>query len=142
MKALLLTIILLINIPNSVFLAKRGLIGRQERIEKIQDVNIKGTKGEDLYLAHKTSALFLFLGVYFKDEGYVLGIKKSYGSYYPLTQKQIVSFQDKGFLSNPLPKYEIPFFDYLIGYSLWIFLVFIIVTQLLKYRFKKQANSK
>ncbi|APU08793.1 hypothetical protein IZU89_00355 [Cellulophaga lytica] len=89
----MLTIILLINIPNSVFLAKRELIGRQERIEKISKVNIKGAKGEDLYLAHKTSALFLF-------------------------------------------------FNYIIGYSLWIFLVFIIVTQVLKYRFKKQANSK
>jgi hypothetical protein len=141
MKTLLLFVTFFITIPNTTFLAKRGLFGKQETIKKLQDVSIKGSKGEDLYLGYKTSALFVFFGVYFKDDGYVLGIKKGYGSYYPLDEKQIKEFQEQGHLPKPLPKYSISFFDYLMGYSLWIVLPFIIGFQILKHRYKKQAKA-
>ncbi len=141
MKTLTIIISLAIVMPNCTFLAKRGLLGKQESIKKIQDVTIKGSKGEDLYLAYKTSAQFVFLGLYFKDDGYVLGVKKKFGAYYPLSEKQITSFQEQGLLPKPLPTYDIPFFDYVMGYSLWIVLAFIIITQTLKYKFNKQGRS-
>lgn len=140
MKALVLLVTIFITVPNVTFLAKRGLLGKQETIKKIQDVSIKGSKGEDLYLAYKTSSLFLFFGVYFKDDGYVLGIKKGFGSYYPLDEDQIRTFQEQGHLPKPLPEYSIPFFDYAIGYSLWVVLPFVIGYQIVKYR--NRTNRK
>jgi len=124
MKTFLIVITLIILIPN-VASAKRvgGIFGKSERIEEIAEVNLKGAKGEDLYLAYKTTSLFFFMGVYISDDGYVLGIRKSYGSYYPLSEEKIKELQASGHLPNPLPTYKIPLSERLWGFSLWIMLV-------------------
>ncbi len=143
MKAfLIIAITFLFIFPQNLFARKGGLFGKQDKIEKIMDVAIKGSKGEELYLAYKTTSLFIFGGVYIKDDGYVLGIKKGYGSYYPLDEKQILTFQEKGFLPNPLPKYKIPFIEYLFGFSIWIILFFVIGFQVLKYQVIQKIKKK
>ena len=135
MKTIVLSISLVVLMSTEAF-AKKGLFGTDERIHKIEDVNIRGAKGEELYLGYKTSSLFIFFGAYLKDEGYVLGVKGSYGTYYPLDDAQIKSFQDKGNLPTPLPSYKIALSDYIFGYSLWIMIVVLGGLQLLKYRYR------
>src|SRR4029079_6094575 len=54
----------------------------QDRIVKIQDTNIKGPDGEELFLGENTA----------KSE-YVLGIKNNSTSYYELNETQIKDFQ-------------------------------------------------
>ena len=123
MKKLLFMIALLAMVPNLAS-AKRvgGLFGKSERINKITDVTIKGANGEDLYLAYKTTSLFIFMGVYMKDDGYVLGVKGSIGTYYPLDEEQIKKFQASGNLPTPLPSYKIALTEWLWGFSVWILL--------------------
>lgn len=135
MKTIVLSISLVVLMSTEAF-AKKGLFGTDERIHKIEDVNIRGAKGEELYLGYKTSSLFIFFGAYLKDEGYVLGVKGSHGTYYPLDDAQIKSFQDKGNLPTPLPSYKIALSDYIFGYSLWIMIVVLGGLQLLKYRYR------
>ncbi|MCR9226808.1 MAG: sel1 repeat family protein [Flavobacteriaceae bacterium] len=123
MKKLLFLIALLTLFPNLAS-ARRvgGLFGKSERIQKIADVDIKGANGEDLYLAHKTTSLFIFMGVYMTDDGYVLGVKGSMDMYYPLNGEQTKNFQTSGALPVPLPPYKIEFTEWLWGFSLWILL--------------------
>ena len=128
MRIFLIIITLAILAPNLVS-AKRvgGIFGKSERVEEISDVDFKGAKGEELYLAYKTTSLFFFMGVYISDDGYVLGIKKSYGSYYPLSEEKIKELQTSGHLPNPLPTYKIPMSERLWGFSLWILLTVVAI---------------
>lgn len=102
--------------------------GEQEDIHKIMDVELKGGENENLFLGYKTNSYYLLAGVYIKDDGYVLGVKGERGSYYPFPSgDELNNFQTFGMLPKALPEYSIPFFDYVIGYSLWIILFFIVV---------------
>lgn len=95
------------------------IFGRDDDVECITPIGVKGAEGEDLCLAYKTSTLFVGAGVYMRDEGYVLGISNSW--YYPLPEAaQLKSFQAQGLIPNPLPEYSVPLWKYGIGYSLWI----------------------
>jgi tetratricopeptide (TPR) repeat protein len=69
----------------------------QDRIVKLQDTNIKGPNGEELFLGYNRS----------KSE-YVLGIKDNSTSYYELDEEQIKAFQARGLLPSPLPTYVAP----------------------------------
>lgn len=111
----------MVLIPNVVS-AKRGggIFGKSERIVDISDVDIKGPNGEELYLAYKTTKVFFIMGVYMSNDGYVLGIKKSFNSYYPLSEAKIKELQKSGALPAVLPSYKIPFSEWLWGFSLWI----------------------
>jgi len=142
MKSFLIVLIITFLLFSQRSYARKGLMGKNDKLTKIMDVDIIGPKGEELYLAHKTTSLFLFFGVYIKDDGYVLAIKKSWNSYYPLDDKMIKNYQEKGFLPKELPKNKISFFDYLVGYSLWIVLILIIGFQILKYRFAQEEKNK
>ncbi|MEW5741516.1 MAG: hypothetical protein AB1938_21530 [Myxococcota bacterium] len=97
------------------------LFGKDEKIECIQPIDLKGADGEDLCLAYKTSKYFVFAGVYMKDDGYVLGVPKVKGTYYPLPEAtELQGFQARGLVPSPLPGYSIPIPEYLFGYSLWL----------------------
>jgi len=69
----------------------------QDRIVKLQDTNIKGPQGEEL-----------FLGYIPKKSEYVLGIKDNSTSYYELDEAQTKAFQARGLLPVPLPPYVAP----------------------------------
>lgn len=56
----ILTIILFTVSSNNVF-ARKGLIGKDERVKKIQDLEIKGPNGEELFWLTKQQVNFCFL---------------------------------------------------------------------------------
>lgn len=127
MKKIILIATLLFFIPSAVSAKKiGGIFGKNERIVKLSEVEVKGGNGEDLFLAYKTTSLFFFMGVYITDDGYVLGVKGSVGSYYPLSEAKIQELQDKGYLPVPMPKYQLPLSEWLWGFSLWILLVILL----------------
>lgn len=136
----ILTIILFTVSSNNVF-ARKGLIGKDERVKKIQDLEVKGPNGEELFLAYKTTSQFLFFGLYLSDDGYVLGIKGQYGRYYPLTKEQITELQEASQLPNPMPAYKIPWTDYLMGYSLWFILPLILLRLYWSLKSKNESKS-
>jgi hypothetical protein len=91
--------------------------GERESIHKIVDIPLKGSKGEDLFLAYKTHSYFLLAGIYVKDDGYVIGISGNDNGYYPLPSGyKLREFREAGMLPIELPKYKITFLDYIIGY--------------------------
>jgi hypothetical protein len=107
--------------------AKAAMFGTQEDIHPIQDIPYQVNQNEPLFLGYKTSTLYVFAGVYVKDDGYVLGVKSDSTHYYDLpTGDELKQLQADGLLPNPLPPYSIGIVDYLLGYSLWIALAIIV----------------
>lgn len=95
--------------------------GDKETINAIQDVSITGPNNTPLVLAYKTTTKFFLLGLWIEDGGYVFGVKGKMGEYFKFPDDaRVKEFQQAGLLPNPLPKYEIPLIEYLLGYSLWI----------------------
>ncbi|PXX31210.1 tetratricopeptide repeat protein [Arenibacter sp. ARW7G5Y1] len=121
MRTVLITIIIIMITMNSIS-ARKGVFGKMESIKEIQELDVSGPKGEDLYLAYRTSSSFFIAGLYFKDHGYVLGIRGQYNSYYPLDARRIAQLQEAGQLPDPMPEYDIPWKEYLFGYSGWLIL--------------------
>jgi hypothetical protein len=94
--------------------------GDQEEVHKIQATAMKDTDGKSLFLAYRTKSTYFGGGVNISDLGYALGVEGERSAYYPLTQEKIVALQQAGALPNPLPKYSISWFDYMVGNSWWI----------------------
>ena len=105
--------------PPDVEAAQFGF-GDDGRVTPIQDVKLKGPQGEALTLAYKTSSKWFLLGLYLRDDGYVLGVKNEPGRYHALSGDQIERWQMSGLLPKPLPAYNIAMIDYVLGYSMWI----------------------
>ena len=118
MRKLFTTLFLILLSLNNVS-AKKGLFGKKESINKIQDIEVKGLNGEDLYLAYKTTGHFFLAGLYFSDDGYVIGIKGQSKFNYPLDDAMLKEMQETNQLPSPLPEYNIPWSDYAIGFSGW-----------------------
>lgn len=114
--------------------------GATESIRKIQDVDIKGTEGEALYLGYKITRQAILLPYTMSDDGYVLGVRENTQRYYPLSAEQIAAFQNEGSLPNPLPKYQIDKLDWAIGHALWLTLPFVLAAVLWPSRKKKAAE--
>ena len=101
--------------------------GSEDRIRVIQDVRARGQQGEQLYLGYKMTVQNVFLGMYIKDGGYVLGIRGDSKHYYNLPPaKELERLQRMGLLPNPLPKYQMEWTDYAYGYLFWPVLVLLI----------------
>ncbi len=114
------------------------LFGRADTITCIQPSKVGGPNGEQLCLAYKTSKLFVGAGVYLKDEGYVLAERTDAKSFYPLSKEDIARWQGTGQLPTPLPSYDIPWYQYAFGYSLWLVLLLCIGLWRLDVRSKKR----
>lgn len=100
------------------------MFGTDETITCIQHLDVKGPKDESLCLAHKYSKLFLGAGVKLSDDGYVLGVEGAKGgkvtNYFALDAAKLQELQSASLVPKPLPKYEIPWPEYVLGYSLWL----------------------
>jgi len=106
--------------------AAKWMVGKDETTHKIQDIELQGAEGEALYLSYKTTSYFLGAGIFMKDDGYVLGVVGEKGSFYPFPAvDEVKNFQELDLLPNPLPNYEIPLINWLVGFSLWIILAVI-----------------
>jgi len=101
-------------------------VGMIENVGKIEDVDLVGNDGEDLFLGYKTSSFFLGAGVFLKDDGYVLGVEGGDGYYELGDDAELASLQASGLLPAPLPEYSIPLAEYAFGFSLWIVLAGIV----------------
>jgi tetratricopeptide (TPR) repeat protein len=104
---------------SSPALAARYIFGTKDYLNKIQDVDFKGPKGEALYLGHKYSHHSFIAPYSLSDGGYILGIVGQ-DLYYALDAKLIEQLQAEGKLPKPLPGYEISIWDYIFGHLLWI----------------------
>jgi hypothetical protein len=122
--------------------AHAGLLmfGTQERVNHLQDINMKGPKGEALYLGFLTSMHAFMLPYSVSDGGYVLGIKGVSGEYYQLPQEKIEPMQRAGVLPNPLPVYRRTAFDKVVGHILWPALLIIAVAGFISSRRRESGG--
>jgi hypothetical protein len=111
--------------------------GKSEEIERLVPVAIPGPSGERLYLGHKVTTRWFLGGIYLKDDGYVLGVEGQDNSYYALPPEKLALAQKVGLLPNPLPAYEIHPLQYLLGYSLWLFLIVVIAWTMIDTAWKR-----
>lgn len=93
--------------------------GVQDELRHLQDVKVVGPTGEALYLGHKLSHHWYLLPFGVKDDGYVLGVKGK-TSYFLLDEQRTKELQGRGLIPDPLPPYELSFFDYLFGNLGWV----------------------
>ena len=105
--------------------AAKVYFGTQEHLRQIQDVEVKGPKGEALYLGHKYSFHSFIAPYRITDDGYILGVRGEQ-RYYRLDDATIKSMQARGQLPTPLPPYQLSLLDYAMGHLLWIVLAVII----------------
>jgi tetratricopeptide (TPR) repeat protein len=99
--------------------AAKLMFGTSDYLNKIADTTIKGPSGESLYLGYKYSHHAFIAPYMLSDDGYILGVVGE-KSYFKLPPEAVAAYQAQGLLPKPLPPYEIGFFDYLVGYMLWI----------------------
>jgi hypothetical protein len=95
------------------------MIGTEEVLRPLQDVQLQNGNGEPLYLGHKLSFRWLGLPYAVSDDGYVLGVKGR-SSYLAIGHDRIAEWQAQGHLPSPLPTYRLGIADYLLGNLLWI----------------------
>ncbi|MBY0532641.1 MAG: hypothetical protein K2P86_11790 [Xanthobacteraceae bacterium] len=122
--ARILTCAILLGIFWPASAQARIKFGSDETIRFVANVKATGPGGERLFLAHKITTHFFLLGTSVSDDGYVLAIVGEGGKkYYRLPAgAELERLQAQGLLPHPLPPYSLNFFDYLFGYSLWIFI--------------------
>lgn len=116
--------------------------GATESIRKIQDVDIKGSEGEALFLGYKITRQAILLPYAMSDDGYVLGVRQNHDRYYALTPEQIAAFQNEGSLPNPMPKYEIEKLDWAIGHALWLTMPIVLLAMFWPSRKKKEPPQQ
>lgn len=117
--------------------------GTVEYLRRIQDIDLKSPKAEALYLGYKLSYDAFMVPYRMRDDGYILGVVGDSRRYYPLDAAMIERLQAQKLLPAPLPAYNLTWFDYLIGYLLWLVLAGIVVSlpvvSLLQHRRKQAA---
>ncbi|MCH9808315.1 MAG: PDGLE domain-containing protein [Alphaproteobacteria bacterium] len=119
--AALLFVILLSSTYSSPSEAAKLRFGPVEQLQVIEQTKIL-VDGKLINLCYKTYSYFILAGVYTTDE-YVLCEGGGSLKYGPMPKAaQLAALQQKGLITSPLPNYQRPAIDYLIGYSLWILL--------------------
>ncbi|MCH6257966.1 hypothetical protein MLD52_15510 [Puniceicoccaceae bacterium K14] len=100
--------------------------GSSESLHTVQRLDTEESNGESYFLKYKTASYSFVFPLYTIDQGYVLTKSSDpIGTYYPLSEELIKENQDKGLFSDPMPHYSIGLFDYIWGYSFWIFALLI-----------------
>jgi len=95
--------------------------GKDTQIIKLQDIRMKGPKGEELYLGYLLETDYFVLGTGVQDKGYVIGIKGQDDGFYRIPDAQKVQIaKNTGLLPREFPAYTITPLQYAIGYSLWL----------------------
>lgn len=99
--------------------------GAEETLHSLADVGVVGAEGEALALGYKTTTQNFLLPYTISDDGYVLVVKDDPGKYYSMTDEEVAAWQESGLLPDPLPAYEVPLVERILGYLLWPTLVVI-----------------
>ena len=95
------------------------LIGNYDNLQRLMPVEMKGKEGEALALGFRTTRVVFGLGIYVKNQGYVLMPADGNATYYPLEPELLKELQDAGSLPKELPDHWLPLSEYALGYSLW-----------------------
>jgi hypothetical protein len=120
MRGLLLVVATLCLLLQSTPEARAWRVGAEDRVRVLQDVKLRGPRGEELYLGYKLTIQYFGLGISMNDGGYILGIRGDSERYYNLPPtKEVERLQRAGMLPNPLPKYGFEWTDYAYGYLFW-----------------------
>jgi hypothetical protein len=101
--------------------------GYSDEITRIEDVKAVGAADEALFIGHRVARYQLLLGLYLKDEGYVLGVRADPDRYYDMpTGNELKQYQQRGLLPETFPAYSIGVAGYALGYSFWPFLLIVL----------------
>ncbi len=105
--------------------AHAAKFGTRYSYQHLQDLTVKGPKGEAQALGYETQTHSFFLP-YKMTGSYVLLVRGSGKDlfagrdiYHALSQEKIVQMQRAGALPNPLPPARHTIFEYLFAYILW-----------------------
>jgi hypothetical protein len=112
------------------------MFGTDERVREIQP-----TKDPQYKLCYKSSTYFFLAGCYVTDDGYVLQKVGESKAYIVLDAGRIRQLQQEGVLPTPLPPYSLSFSDYLVGYSNWIILGFVVGILFIKWAWTKRRRK-
>ncbi len=120
--------------------ASKFMFGEQDSIRMVAPTTLSGPGNTRLFLAHRVTMKAFLLPYTITDNGYVFGISGESKQYINLpTGAELRAIQAGGYLPKPLPPTELSWFDYLMGYSLWIALFAIFVLPWLKKRLLDRA---
>lgn len=113
--------------------AGRLMFGSDEKLHVLGEPFTVPGQGS-FRLGHKVTLHFFLAGLYLSDDGYVLLPGGTTDKYLSLSDELRRELQGDGLLPDPLPPYQISWFDYLFGYSLWIVLAVVAVWELVEKR--------
>ena len=120
-RALVLVVTTFVVAASSASASARTLFGEGESLRHIEYVNLRGPSGEELYLGRKVLFQNFVLPYSVSDGGYVLGVVGNSRAYYPLPNpEKLKVLQSRGQLPNPLPPWELSFYDKFIGRWSWL----------------------
>lgn len=118
------------------------MFGKEEKLHCLADVQLLGPQQEPLCIAYKTTMYAVLAPAYFRDDGYVLAVKRAGNEYYPMPEgANLAALQASGELPNPLPPYQVPTLDYVFGYLLWSALAIGIGATILGDRLKAKRHA-
>lgn len=121
--------------------ANAQTFGDQEKLTKIQDVEIVGAENEPLSLGFKTTTKNFLLPYTISDDGYVLVVRNDSERFYTMSAEEIAGWQTSGLLPDPLPPYEVPLIDRILGYVLWPTLVVIVGIWFIQWRNSQKKKA-
>ena len=93
--------------------------GSTEQLIHVKKLPINSPENKPFNLARLLRMECMGLPYAMTDAGYVLAVDGQ-DSYFPLTERQIASFQSSRALPRPMPVYEMSATDWAMGHSLWI----------------------
>lgn len=101
--------------------AQAGMkFGSTEKIQHVASVELKGPKGESLFLGRLVEEKHFALPYTIEDRGFVLGVSGE-PRYFDLPRgEELEHFQRAGKLPKPLPPYHMDVPTLLLGHALWI----------------------
>ena len=98
--------------------------GVDEKLHCIVDVGLKGPEGEELCLGYKTSVRLVGGPVWITDDGYVLVLKSTKKSYFPMPEgAELSELQGAELLPETLPPYSLSAGQLFFGTITWWVLI-------------------
>jgi hypothetical protein len=119
--------------------ADAALFGEQDSIRFVADTTIQ-TPGGRLYLGHRVTTHAFLLPFAVEDRGLVFGVSGDPGRFVPIPPaEELAGLQAAGLLPRDLPRPQLGWTDYLVGYSLELVIVAVLAFFL---AWKKMASRR
>ncbi|MDR2187790.1 MAG: hypothetical protein LBE62_07015 [Azonexus sp.] len=122
--------------------AAKLYFGTDESVSYIADTKLAGSDKRKVYLGHLIQTNFFIAPYNFESKGYVLcKVGEPQECKHLPPEDLLKGFQENGFIPNPLPPLKFTWWDYVFGYSLWIFLVVIFGAAFISIRLERKKNA-